>query len=96
VSDLEKLKEQLREEIASCISGYVGFITHPQRERLTKDVTKRVVDKINERIEVETYSQQMQSELEPIDNEEQAPHIGGMALDWTFHSTDDDCEFDYE
>jgi len=34
-----------------------------------------------------TYSQQMQDELEPI---------GGMSADWTFHTTDDDCEFEEE
>jgi hypothetical protein len=23
-------------------------------------------------------------------------HIGGVAVDWTFHTTDDDCEFENE
>jgi len=34
-----------------------------------------------------TYSEQMQDDLEPI---------GGMSADWTFHTTDDDCEFENE
>jgi hypothetical protein len=33
----------------------------------------------------ETYSEQMQDKLEPI---------GGISTDWTFHTTDDDCEFE--
>ena len=32
-----------------------------------------------------TYSEKMQDELEPI---------GGVSPDWTFHTTDDDCEFE--
>ena len=23
-------------------------------------------------------------------------HMGGVAVDWTFHTTDDDCEFEDE
>lgn len=64
----------------------------------------------------ETYSEQMQSELEPISEpldsklklynktgvassgcvmqNNRVTHIGGIALDWTFHTTDDDCEFE--
>ena len=37
--------------------------------------------------EDETYSQQMQDDLEPI---------GGMSADWTFNVTDDDKEFEDE
>ena len=33
----------------------------------------------------ETYSEKMQDDLEPI---------GGMSADWTFHTTDDDCELE--
>ena len=35
----------------------------------------------------ETYSKKMQDDLEPI---------GGMSADWTFHTTDDDKEFEDE
>ena len=35
----------------------------------------------------ETYSEKMQDDLEPI---------GGMSADWTYHTTDDDCEFEDE
>tara|TARA_R100001377_G_scaffold40988_2_gene22995 strand:- start:6952 stop:7206 length:255 start_codon:yes stop_codon:yes gene_type:complete len=38
---------------------------------------------------IETYSEQMQNELEPIEEP-----LGGVASDWTFHTTDDDCEFE--
>ena len=38
-------------------------------------------------IENKTHSQQMQDDLEPI---------GGMSADWTFHTTDDDKEFEDE
>ena len=66
----------------------------------------------------ETYSQQMQNELEPIGDPLSSKiklhdktgvpasgsivvdgvitNIGGVALDWTFHTTDDDCEFEDE
>ena len=68
---------------------------------------------------IETYSEQMQNELEPIDEplaskvrlydetgvassgyftrtivDAPITHIGGVALDWSFHTTDDDCEFE--
>ena len=64
----------------------------------------------------ETYSQQMQNELEPIGEPLSSKiklhdktgvpasgsivvdgvitNVGGVALDWTFHTTDDDCEFE--
>ena len=60
---------------------------------------------------VETYSEQMQNELEPITEPPDVKaklsgdyiieggiitHIGGVAVDWTFHTTDDDCEFENE
>jgi hypothetical protein len=47
--DLEGLRKELQRGVISCISGYVGFITHPQRERLTKDVCQRIADIINEK-----------------------------------------------
>ena len=58
---------------------------------------------------IETYSEQMQNELEPIAEPTDVKaklsgdyiieggiitHIGGVAVDWTFHTTDDDCEFE--
>lgn len=58
---------------------------------------------------IETYSEQMQNELEPITETPDVKtklcgdyiieggvitHIGGIAVDWTFHTTDDDCEFE--
>ena len=66
---------------------------------------------------IETYSEQMQNELEPIEepldskiklfnktgisssgyiSSNGITHIGGVALDWTFHTTDNDCEFENE
>ena len=60
---------------------------------------------------VETYSEQMQNELEPITEPPDVKaklsgdyiieggiitHIGGVAVDWTFHTTDDDKEFEDE
>jgi hypothetical protein len=60
---------------------------------------------------IETYSEQMQNELEPITEPPDVKaklsgdyiieggvitHIGGVAVDWTFHTTDDDCEFEDE
>ena len=63
-------------------------------------------------IENETYSQQMQGELEPIEEPLSSKAklydktgfpasgytvVGGMVIeDWTFHTTDDDCEFEDE
>jgi hypothetical protein len=61
------------------------------------------------RSSVETYSEQMQNELEPITEPSDVKaklsgdyiieggiitHIDGVAVDWTFHTTDDDCEFE--
>jgi hypothetical protein len=65
---------------------------------------------------IETYSEQMQNELEPIGEPLSSKiklhdktgvpasgsivvggvftNIGGIAVDWTFHTTDDDCEFE--
>jgi hypothetical protein len=63
------------------------------------------------RSRIETYSEQMQNELEPIAEPPDVKaklsgnyiieggmitHIGGVAVDWTFHTTDDDCEFENE
>jgi len=63
---------------------------------------------------VETYSEQMQNELEPLHSKVKLydkigipasgsvvvggviTHVGGVAVDWTFHTTDDDCEFENE
>ena len=60
---------------------------------------------------IETYSEQIQNELEPITESPEVKvklsgdyiieggiitHIGGVAVDWTFHTTDDDCEFEDE
>jgi len=39
---LSGLKEELQTGVTSCVSGYLGFITHPQRERLTKDICTRI------------------------------------------------------
>ena len=50
MQDLTELREDLQKEITSCISGYIGFITHPLRERLTKDVCQRVIDRIDKSI----------------------------------------------
>jgi len=61
------------------------------------------------RSRIETYSEQMQNELEPITEHSDVKaklsgdyiieggmitHVGGVAVDWTFHTTDDDCEFE--
>ena len=46
--DLIKLKEELQEELALCISGYVGFLTHPIRERLKKDLCQRISKRIED------------------------------------------------
>ena len=65
---------------------------------------------------IETYSEQIQNELEPIGEPLSSKiklhdktgvpasgsivvggvitNIGGLAVDWTFHTTDDDCEFE--
>ena len=65
---------------------------------------------------IETYSEQIQNELEPIGEPLSSKiklhdktgvpasgsivvdgvitNVGGVALDWTFHTTDDDCEFE--
>jgi hypothetical protein len=50
-----------------------------------------------------TYSQQMQDELEPIEESPDSKAnsgytvVGGVVMqDWTFHTTDDDCEFEHE
>ena len=63
------------------------------------------------RSSIETYSEQMQNELEPITEPIGAKHelsgdyiieggmithVGGVAVDWTFHTTDNDCEFENE
>jgi hypothetical protein len=63
------------------------------------------------RSSVETYSEQIQNELEPITEPSDVKaklsgdyiieggiitHIGGVAVDWTFHTTDDDKEFEDE
>ena len=63
------------------------------------------------RSRVETYSEQMQNELEPIEEPIDVKpklsgdyiieggmitHIGGVPVDWTFHTTNDDCEFENE
>jgi len=63
------------------------------------------------RSSVETYSEQIQNELEPIHPKVKLydkigipssgctivggmiTHIGGVAAEWTFHTTDDDMEF---
>ena len=42
MNNLAELKEELQAGVTSCVSGYLGFITHPQRERLTKDLCSRV------------------------------------------------------
>ena len=47
-----------------------------------------VLSKVS-RSRIETYSEQTQNELEPIEEP-----LGGVASDWTFHTTDDDCEFE--
>ena len=54
----------------------------------------------------ETYSQQMQDELEPIEEPLDSSgctveggmvvEINDIATDWTFHTTDNDCEFEDE
>ena len=46
--DLIKLKEELQEELASCISGYVGLLTYPIRERLKKDLCQRISKRIED------------------------------------------------
>jgi hypothetical protein len=68
------------------------------------------------RSKIETYSEQMQNELEPIGEPLSSKiklhdktgvpasgsivvggvftNSGGIAVDWTFHTTDDDCEFE--
>tara|TARA_R100001377_G_scaffold25747_1_gene13960 strand:+ start:213 stop:464 length:252 start_codon:yes stop_codon:yes gene_type:complete len=66
MSKLSELKDELQVGVASCISGYVGFLTHPQRERLAGDILQRIADIVDKKVESETYSQQMQKELEPI------------------------------
>jgi hypothetical protein len=63
------------------------------------------------RSRIETYSEQIQNELEPIAEPlgvkpklsgdyiiegGMITHVGGVAVDWTFHTTDDDCEFENE
>ena len=63
------------------------------------------------RSRIETHSEQIQNELEPITEPLGAKpklsgdyiieggmitHVGGVAVDWTFHTTDDDCEFENE
>jgi hypothetical protein len=47
------LREELQKDITACISGYVGYMKHPLRERLTKDICQRISDKIDERIKNE-------------------------------------------
>tara|TARA_R110000751_G_scaffold78983_1_gene159385 strand:+ start:660 stop:983 length:324 start_codon:yes stop_codon:yes gene_type:complete len=36
------IRKEVDEGITSCISGYLGYITQPLRESLTKDLCKRV------------------------------------------------------
>ena len=66
------------------------------------------------RSRIETYSEQIQNESEPINSKVKLydktgipasgctivggmiTHIGGVSVDWTFHTTDDDCEFEDE
>ena len=48
MSDLEKLSEQLQDDITNCIKSLVGFLTHPHRERLKKALHQAVIDRINE------------------------------------------------
>tara|TARA_R110002051_G_scaffold61354_2_gene112466 strand:+ start:21075 stop:21584 length:510 start_codon:yes stop_codon:yes gene_type:complete len=50
--DLTELREELHEGVTSCISGYLGFLTHPLRERLGNDVCKIITDNINKEIEM--------------------------------------------
>jgi hypothetical protein len=51
-------------------------------------------------VEDETYSQQMQDELEPIEVCDvkavggMIVEVGGIPVDWTYHTTDDDKEFE--
>ena len=50
--DLTELREELHEGVTSCISGYLGFLTYPLRERLGNDVCKIITDNINKEIEM--------------------------------------------
>jgi hypothetical protein len=42
------LRKKIQEDIAICIRGYIGFITHPLRESLTKDLCQRVENILEE------------------------------------------------
>jgi len=42
MGDFLELEEELKAGVTSCVSGYIGFVTHPQRERLTKDLCVRI------------------------------------------------------
>ena len=50
-------------------------------------------------VEDETYSEKMQDELEPIDCDVvggMITHVGGIPVDWTYHTTDDYLELEDE
>ena len=107
-----KMLEMALNALKQCTSN--EWVDNQMGERYNIEAA---LDKIK-KSRIETYSEQMQNELEPISEPLSSKiklhdktgvpasgsvvvggvitHIGGMAVDWTFHTTDDDMEFEEE
>ena len=45
---MTEIRKEIQEDIALCIRGYIGFITHAIRESLTKELCQRVENILEE------------------------------------------------
>jgi len=111
-----KMLEMALNALKQCTSN--EWVDNNKGERYKID---DVLAKIS-RSRIETYSEQIQNELEPLDAKSKLHdkigvpasgsyvnnlprlmieggmivEVDGIAVDWTFHTTDDDCEFQDE
>jgi len=100
-----KMLEMALNALKQCTSN--EWVDNQMGERYNIEAALAKIEKSR----IETYSEQMQNELEPITepiDDKSKPsgnyiieggmitHIDGVAVDWSFHTTDNDCEFEDE